>query len=314
MSGASPVIPAASPGSAGSGDAPAVEAALAACRRITRTRARNFYYGLRLAPEPRRSALYALYAWMRRADDLVDAAGPLTDPDARADAQRRLEAFRATTVDTLDGRPPDDDPVWVALADIGRRYRLPWAPFADMIDGQLADVDGRSCETAEDLLVYCRRVASSVGLLCIEVFGYTDEAARGLATDRGIAFQLTNVLRDFAEDHDAGRRYLPRAELETHGLTAEALRRWEDPARCRAFYDEQVARAEAYYERSEGLERLITPACVPTLWTMTAIYHRLLAKIGRDPARAASGRRVRLGAWHKGIIVLRARWAGASPR
>lgn len=274
------------------------------CRDVTRRRARNFYYGLKLTPEPQRSALYAIYAWMRRADDLVDAAGDGDDP------RGELAAFRSATDAALGGRAPGGDPLWTALAATAEHFDVDRAALHTMIEGQIGDVAARQFRSFDDVRDYCYRVASTVGLLCIGIWGYRDPAARDLAVDRGIAFQLTNILRDYREDYDAGRVYLPIDDFDRHGITPAVLRRWGDPAPCSRFTLEQAARARSYYRRSAALEEMITPSCRPTLWAMTRIYERLLFKIEREPARIISGHRLRLSSWRKGAIALRARWLG----
>ncbi len=283
-------------------------AALRACREVTRRRARNFYYGLRLLPEPKRSALYAIYAWMRRADDLTD------DPTLEETGRReRLERFRLQTVAAIHGDPPCaaaalGDPVWEALAFAAQRFGLREEAFHEMLDGQLEDLDHRRYETFDELRAYCYRVASTVGLVCIEVWGYDDQQAPGLAVDRGIAFQLTNILRDLAQDIDAGRIYLPMEDFRRHRLQPNELRRWSRPADCEAFLAEQFDRAVKHYERSRGLEMMISPDCRSTLWAMTAIYRQLLEKARRHPGQLMQGPRLRLTSWAKAGIALKAKW------
>ncbi|UCD75197.1 MAG: phytoene/squalene synthase family protein [Phycisphaerales bacterium] len=284
---------------------PNPELALRYCREVTRRRARNFYYGLKLLPEPQRSALYAVYAWMRRADDLVDETG--IDPQ---EAHRRIEDLRRSTVEALAGRARSDDYVLVGLKEVQSRFDVPIEHFHEMLDGQLDDLTGRTYQTFDELREYCRRVASSVGIICISIWGYDDDRAPELAVDRGIALQLTNILRDFAEDHDAGRVYLPAEDFHRHELETSALRRWRDPQRCGVFLRKQIDRAESFYVRSAPLDELINPTCRPTLWAMTTIYHRLLGKISRRPARLMSGRRVSLSPLEKCVIVLQARRRG----
>ena len=283
-----------------------VAEALRTCEAVTRRRARNFYHGLKLTPEPQRSALFAIYAWMRRADDLVDGvcgdAGGL---------RRRIDAFRAATDASLASRETGDDYLWIALRATASRFELCPSYFHAMLEGQIDDVAGRRYDTFEEVREYCYRVASTVGLICINVWGYRDRAAPELAVDRGIAFQLTNILRDYKQDYDAGRIYLPGEDFRRHGLDPEGLRRWSDPKRCNRFVRQQVARAAAYYERTEPLDDMITPTCRPALWAMTTIYRGLLERIERAPHRIVGRRRLRLNGLHKGAIALRARW-GAS--
>jgi phytoene synthase len=276
--------------------------ALRHCRDVTRHRARNFYYGLKLTPEPQRSALYSIYAWMRRADDLVDSAAAETGGRRHA-----LEAFRVATDAALGGSSAGDDPLWVALSHTASRYDLPREAFHGVLEGQSEDLSGRRYETFGQLRVYCERVASTVGLICISIWGYHDPSARELAVERGIAFQLTNILRDYKQDYDAGRVYLPQEDFDRHRLTPAQLRTWGEPARCRSLVLEQVARARSFYDRSAPLEGMITPSCRPTLWAMTTIYHGLLQKLERLPERIVSDHRLRLSSMRKGIVALRAR-------
>jgi len=276
---------------------------------VTRRRARNFYYGLKLLREPQRSALYAIYAWMRRADDLAD--GSAIAPDV---ARRQVAEFRAATERALDGDADDHDPVLVGLCETAAHFSLTAAHFSDMLDGQLDDLNGRTYRTFADLHEYCSRVASSVGRVCIEIWGYHDARAPELAVDRGLAFQLTNILRDYAEDYDEGRIYLPAEDFDRHRLDPGCLRRWSQPQQCRRFVLEQVDRAEGFYRRSQPLDQMITASCLPTLWAMTEIYHRLLRQIRRAPRRIALGPRVRLGAARKGAIAVAARWRAHAAR
>jgi len=276
--------------------------AIAECERITRERARNFWYGLKLTPEPQRSAMYAIYAWMREADDLADAEG--YSPEERVE---RIARFRQETDAALAGEPPGGRPVWRALAWVAQGDRLSAAEFHDMLDGQLSDVGPVRYETWDDLRGFCYRVASTVGLVCIRVWGYHDPEAPALAVERGIAFQLTNILRDYREDHDLGRVYLPAADFRRMDLTPEALRQWSMPAQCAEFMRAQCDRAEQFYERSAPLDRMITPECLPTLWAMTEIYHGLLLRIRANPAAVVGASRVRLPAWRKAWIAWRAR-------
>lgn len=281
---------------------PQLEAAFAACERIVREQAKNFWYGLRLTAEPKRSAMYAIYAWMRQADDIADEPGlPI------ATRREALARFRADTDQALSGRAPSPDPMWAALADIAPRYQLAARDFHDMLEGQLADLDDVRVETWEELRTQCYRVASTVGLVCIRIWGYRDQRAEALAIDRGIAFQLTNILRDIREDLGNGRVYLPAEELRAAGISIEDLLAWREPGRCRDFMTAQIERARRHYVASEPLDRTITPDCVPTLWALTSIYRRLLERIARDPRKAVLGDRVRLPTWEKAWIAFRAK-------
>lgn len=303
----------------------AVAAAFAACGEVVRARARNFYYGLRLTPEPRRSAVYAIYAWMRSGDDRVDE-----QRDA-ATKRRELEAFRDGTRRALAaaeraasgagsvgaGDFAGAEPFWLAFAATMRSYPVEPAHIWSMIDGLDEDIDHDSYDTMEQLDRYCFRVASTVGLVCTSIWGYAPGVdapgvarARVMAERLGRAFQLTNILRDFAQDYDQSPRrvYLPSAVLGAAplGLTAEALRRWREPERCRAAILHFAGIAREHYAAAEGLEALIDPRCRPTLWAMTRIYRGLLDVIAAEPERVVGRKRIRLSSVRKLSVSLAA--------
>lgn len=293
--------------------------AYARCAEVVRSRARNFYYGLRLTPEPKRSAIYSVYAWMRRADDEADAAA---DP---ATKRARLAQFREATELLVAGTRArrEDDFVWIALGETLRRFRIDPAHLRSMLDGLETDLEHEAhaaagadgvpiliCRTRDELEQYCYRVASTVGLVCVTIWGLkpgADEAmARRLAVQRGLAFQLTNILRDFAEDFDEGRVYLAEEEFRAAGIAPGELRGWSAPRECEAMVARVAAWARAQYVESAGLDRMIDPSCYATLRTMTRIYSGLLTVIEHDPARIAGQKRIRLQSVHKAGIALRA--------
>ena len=283
--------------------------AYAACKEVARKRARNFYYGLRLTPEPQRSAVFAIYAWMRTGDDLVDEAG---DPQTKRDL---LEAFTAQTKRTLAGEPAGigsqgTAEMWTALADAVKRFAIAPSDLDAMLAGLGEDIEPVGYETLDDLKQYCNRVASSVGRVCMTIWGVREgasmERALAMADRRGLAFQLTNILRDFAQDFDEGRVYLPRAAFAESGLTPAALRRWQDAAKCERFVLNQAAIARREFDESAQLESMIEPACEPTLWAMTRIYSGLLKKIEDRPGRIVGDARIRLQSLHKAGIAMRA--------
>ncbi len=281
-------------------DIPADEAALEHCRAITRREARNFYYGLRLLPEPQRSALFCVYAWMREVDDIADTDRAGRDPAAE------LDHFRVRTRQAFAGEG-DPTPMWRAFTGTVRRFSLDPAPFDDMISGQQDDLVFRQPETMDDLVAYCRKVASSVGRICVSIWGYDQTAALDLADQRGIAFQMTNILRDIREDHANGRTYLPSAVLREHQLDIASLLEWRSPPDCRRLVEKLLAVAEDHYLSSSPLESLISAPCRPTLRAMTGIYHGLLQRMSRDPRVVVGPGRVRLGRLQKISIALRAK-------
>lgn len=288
---------------------------MAYCREVARRQARNFYYGLKLTPEPKRSAICAVYAWMRAADDLADEPG---DADVKA---QRLEVFRQRTVAEAGGAGLPEaggdrghELIWPALRHTVNEYDVPVGLLHAMIDGQLLDQHKTRYETFDELYDYCYKVASVVGLVCIKIWGYTGgRATEQLAEQRGVALQLTNILRDLVEDAKRGRLYLPAQELREFGYDPDGFREQLLSGEVGEGFDRlmthQVARAQRYYEMSAGLEQQIDPACRATSWAMVQIYQRLLKRIAAGPRRVLR-ERVRLGGVEKFGIALRAAWSG----
>jgi phytoene synthase len=294
------------PLSASPEEAGIIAASQAHCQAVARQRARNFFYGMRLTPEPKRSAVYAVYAWMRQADDLADAAG---EDDAKIAA---LEAFRRDT--HLVCQPGGFEaaielgaPFWPALRDAVVRYDIPAEYLDAMIDGQILDQHKTRYRTFEELYDYCYKVASVVGLTCIEVWGYVGgERTRELSEWRGIAFQLTNILRDLVEDAQRDRVYLPAEDCGLFELNPSMFTLAPQPDVIEGV--RRVAeRARGYYEASAELEHHVHDDGLACLWAMTRIYRGLLDKIEADPQRVITGSRVRLSSWRKAVIALRAR-------
>jgi phytoene synthase len=257
------------------------------CRDLTRTAARNFYFGLKLLVEPRRSAMFALYAYMRLVDDIADDDRPYTQRLAD------LEAWQHKTQSVLEGHLPQGDahPLWPAFLDMVQRYEIPPKVFEAIIAGQQQDLNPETFETFEELEAYCYRVAGVVGLASIHVWGFEGgEATEALSLHRGTAFQLTNILRDLREDAARGRIYLPQAELRQFGISLEDISSEKAGKPFDDFMRFQIERAESYYQRSAALERCVDPAGRPTLIAMTRIYHGLLEKIAARPDRVLKQR------------------------
>lgn len=290
-----------------------VAASLHHCHHLTRQRARNFYYGLKLTPEPKRSALYAIYAFMREADDLIDGdhKGDVSLAQSAAMLQR-LDAFRDATRLAIEGGPNDPLPpgeIWPAVRYVAQAFGVKPSRFYTMIDGQRLDATTDRYATFGDTYAYCYKVASIVGLACLDVWGHDGESGvEQLAEYRGIAFQLTNILRDVVEDARQDRVYLPQDELARFGVTLRMLRGegevGHDFERMMRF---QIERARSYYEMSATLERHLCPECRATSWAMTQIYRCLLEKIAAQP-RAVLTRRIRLSSLQKLAIAARATW------
>ena len=259
------------------------------CEQLTRAAAKNFYYGLRLLPEPKRSAMFALYAYMRLVDDIAD------DDDGRSVQQRKdeLDAWQAHTRGAIEGTLPEDDlsPIWPAIAHTVQRHNIPPIVFDEVIEGQRHDLDKTPIETFDDLRTYCYRVAGVIGLASIYIWGFDGgEQTELLAIDRGVAFQLTNILRDLREDGARGRCYLPRDEMREMSISDDDLVTGRDGEAFERFMRFQIERARSLYERSAPLDDRIERDSRPTLRAMTDIYRGILTKIAADPRRVLSER------------------------
>ncbi|MGC9157778.1 MAG: phytoene/squalene synthase family protein [Terracidiphilus sp.] len=267
---------------------PGLGRAYAHCRAIARREAKNFYYAFVALPAPRRNAICAIYAFMRRADDLADDETlPLAERRRRLNAW--LAGWRAVCARPDGDAPEPEDPVFLAVADAVRRYHLPLHLLDELVEGVTMDLKRTAAggpetyATFDDLYRYCYLVASVVGLVCIRIFGYSDARAEKLAEETGIAFQLTNILRDVAEDAERNRVYLPLEDLSAHRVSIAALldRAAGAPpaANERALLAGIAARAEKFYQSAEALLPLIDRESRPALWVLVSIYHGLLRRI-----------------------------------
>lgn len=271
-----------------------VEAAERYCMTVTRSRAGNFYYGIRLLPEDKRRALCAVYAFARRMDDIGD--GPLPDPEKR-DLLTRARA------DLAEVSSRASDPVLAAVGHARERFDIPMEAFEDLIDGVEMDVVGATYDTFEDLERYCRRVAGSIGRLSVGVFGASDRSRAGaLADDLGVAMQLTNILRDVREDRARGRVYLPREDLDRFRCGPDPLRGDTEAAADLVRFE--CVRAGVWFERGLRLLPLLDARSASCVRAMTGIYRRILARLQREPA-AALRVRVSLPPWEKAWVAAR---------
>jgi phytoene synthase len=279
------------------------ETAYARCEEITSAQAKNFAYGIKLLPPAKRRAMSAIYALARRIDDIGD--GDAQVPQKVAE----LAAVRASLARLEAGAPDAEDAVLVALADAVMHFDIPLGAFGEVIEGCEHDCQGTTYETFEDLAVYCRLVAGSIGRLSLGVFG-TDRPATAapLADTLGVALQITNILRDVLEDREQmGRVYLPAQDLAQFGCAPDASGPPEAIARL---IHHEAGRARLLYE--EGLQLLPlldrrSRACVSA---MAGIYRRLLGRIDDEPT-AVLTRRVSLPSWEKAWVAARA-LAGAA--
>jgi 15-cis-phytoene synthase len=277
-----------------------LEADYARCALITREASSNFYYAFMLLPADRRSALYAVYAFCRFVDDIAD------EYSAR-EPQKLLARWRLELNRVYDGEPTR--PVSRALADSARRFAIPRRYFEEVIDGVEMDLSRTRYRTFDALRLYCYRVASAVGLICIEIFGYSDPAARVYAENLGIAFQLTNILRDVSEDAARGRIYIPVDDLARFGVTEDEIIGGVHSPRFERLMEFEANRARSFFSAAE---RAMPPQDRPTLLTaeaMRLIYDALLRRIVASNYRVFD-RRHRLSAPRKLYLVGRA-WASS---
>ncbi|WP_338483114.1 presqualene diphosphate synthase HpnD [Streptomyces sp. SCSIO 75703] len=290
--------------------APATAPVLAAygyCETVTGQQARNFAYGIRLLPTPKRRAMSALYAFSRRVDDIGD--GTLADHVKVA----RLEDTRTLLARVREGHVEEDDtdPVAVALADAARRFPIPLGGLDELIDGVQMDVRGETYETWDDLKAYCRCVAGAIGRLSLGVFGTAPgapgaERAPEYADTLGLALQLTNILRDVREDAEGGRTYLPSDDLAKFGCSAGFGGGPTPPAGSdfAGLVHFEVRRARALFAEGYRLLPLLDRRSGACVAAMAGIYRRLLDRIDRDPYAVLRGR-VSLPGREKAYVAVR---------
>jgi phytoene synthase len=274
-----------------------LSAAYGVCRHITRSQAKNFYYAFLVLPRRKRNALCAVYAFMRHADDISD------------DESVPLAARREKLTALLEGLhlaargQATDDPVLLALAHTQKTYDIPIDWLDKLVAGTMMDLqepdrsttqsvdhaNGSAAvmtqrrvltfSTFDDLYAYCYHVASVVGLVCIKIFGYRDRAAEKLAERTGIAFQLTNILRDVKEDAAMGRVYLPEDDLRKFGVTTEEVVTGPSLNRLQPVLQLEGQRAREYYQSAQDLIPLIDDDSQAALWALVEIYRQLMEKI-----------------------------------
>ena len=275
----------------------------ASCRSIARQSASNFYYSFYLLPKDRRQAMCVLYAFLRKTDDLGDSEQPV---EIR---RRALQNWRASLSDALEG--PCADPILPAVVDMATRYRMPVECLFQVIEGVEMDLDPQRYATFEELRQYCHLVASAVGMACIHIWGFRSPHAFAPAQECGLAFQLTNILRDLKEDADRGRVYLPQEDLERFGYSERDLAAGIYDQRLQRLLDFQIDRAEHFYRHAVKLEPYLDPWGRRVFGTMITTYHQLLDKI-RSRKQDVLKKRLRVNRWHRFRIA--ATWMLSRPR
>jgi 15-cis-phytoene synthase len=264
-----------------------LDASYLICRRIARTRARNFYYSFLLLSREQKDAMCAIYAFMRHSDDISEG---------EAASAKAINQWRKDLETALTGNYPEN-PLWPAFHDTVNRYRIPPKYFHEMIDGVSQDLHPRQIQTFDELYRYCYQVASVVGLTIIHIFGFDNPEAPALAEKCGIAFQLTNILRDVREDRENHRIYIPAEDIQRFNANL-------------AHYDAnfielirfEAARAQAYYQESRPLIGMVHKKSRRSLWALIEIYRRLLARIEQSNFQVLD-RRIRVPTSEKLAIL-----------
>lgn len=270
------------------------------CRHVARSRAKNFYYAFLLLDKPRRDAMCAIYAFMRHCDDLSDDPAV---PD-KAQVRNSVALWRMQLNRALEGEV-GENMIWPAFYDTVQRYRIPHRYFHEMIDGILSDLEPRQVATYDELYRYCYQVASVVGLAVIHIFGFRSPKALLLAEKCGVAFQLTNILRDVREDAEMHRVYIPLEDLARFHVPLQQLHSGEEDEQFCKLMHFEAARARAYYEESAPLSELIEPQSRRSLWALRQIYLRLLGKI-ETSNYAVLSHRINVPTRTKIMLLLRA--------
>jgi 15-cis-phytoene synthase len=271
---------------------PELAASYKSAETVARRRARNFYYSFVVLPAEKRRAFCAVYAFMRYCDDISDGdAGLATKREMLRNWREQLDAVFSGT--------PGDNPVLPAFRDTVLSFSIPAEYFHWIIDGAEMDLAGVRYETFQDLYKYCFNVASAVGLVCLQIFGFKQERAKHYAEECGIAFQLTNILRDIKEDARMGRIYLPQEDLHRFGYTPEELRQGVFDERFKSLMTFEANRARHYYGQARHLLPLVEDTSRPALWAMIQIYERILDRIVarqydvfREPIRLPSAEKI----------------------
>jgi phytoene synthase len=288
-----------------------LDASYAFCRETVRKAGSNFTPCFFLLNRSKRQAMEALYAFMRHTDDLTD------NPRPASERRRALDRWQAALLESLSGQTcqPSSDlpgmPLLPALADAVRRFEIPQEYLEAAIEGVAMDLERHCYETFADLAEYCHRVASAVGLACIYVWGFRGPEAFGPATQCGLAFQLTNILRDLREDVEQGRIYLPLEDFRQCGYSPEDLARGVVDQRFQHLVELETDRAAQLYREGGGLMRYLESDGRRIFGMMFHVYHSLLMEIRRRPNEIFRNR-IRLGGGQKLAIALR--WIVWPPR
>jgi len=272
-----------------------LDASYVHCQRSARRAASSFYYSFWLLPREKRQAMCTLYSFLRRTDDLGDSTASL---ECRRSS---LEAWRSSLERAWTGS--FDDPLLPALVDTVQRYEIPHVYLTDVLDGVEMDLSLHRYETFEELQLYCHRVASAVGLACIHIWGFESDRALLLARECGLAFQMTNILRDLKEDALQDRIYLPMSDLRHFNYGPSELKQSLKNERFFTLMEYEIDRVEKLFDAALELELHLSPDGRPVFRAMVSTYRGLLEEIKRRRGDVFS-RRIRIGRWKRLRIVL----------
>lgn len=268
------------------------------CERIARSRAKNFYFSFIFLPKKKRKAISAIYAFMRVCDDIADDFLPTEAKKAR------LQEWR-NKVRRLLTHHEESHPIFPALRDTLQQFKIPEKYLMELLDGVEMDLNPNTFHTFEELYSYCYKVASVVGLVCLYIFGFKDPSALLYGEYCGIAFQLTNILRDIKEDAQMGRIYLPQEDLQKFQCSREELLQFKSSPAFIELMKYEYKKAEAYYEKGAPVTSLVEPDSQKALKVMISIYHGVLQKIRRKGYDTLS-RRIHLTLLEKLQIIRKA--------
>jgi len=272
------------------------------CRRVTRQANSTFPIAFRLLPPIKRHAMEALYAFLRISDDLADEVGEITDK------RQRLHVWREGLRASFEGK--FNHPIHTALLDAVKRFAIPPKLLFNALDGVESDLEPKRFDTFDELYPYCYRVASVVGLACIRVWGFRPGSsdkdlrlANEAAEAAGIAFQLTNIIRDLKEDYDCGRIYLPMDDFNRFGISPLVLAGVAGSSKLCELVEYQIQRARGYYRLAQPLARYLSTEGRAIFHVMMGMYCNLLREIEKD-VMGIFTKRIRVPNWRKSLILL----------
>jgi phytoene synthase len=281
------------------------------CTTLTKRSGSNFYYSFLFLPKLRREAMYAVYAFCREVDSVVDEPTPGSDP-REALARRRAELAAMYQTEELEAHSTFS-PVMACLAAHVRRFDIPQRHFEDVIAGVEMDLSVDRYQTFDELSRYCYRVASAVGLICLRIFGALKPESEAYAINLGLAFQLTNILRDVKSDGDRGRIYLPLEDLTRFQVTEREILDHVDSVRFRELMAFECRRAREFYNRAEAaLATTERPVLLPAE-IMRAIYQGILERIEARQFQVF-GERITIAPWHRLAMAVQVWFANRTPR